>query len=132
MDNLFVTWNLEDWLTDVGASLVERRFANASSLTTMESAVYEVWLLDTEARNGGVSQYFCNHGLQQWVACQAAALAVGLTTFRAFADALNAIIGATQDPYEVIRANGDPAEDLWYFYQPAVVQELSVLYQNAL
>lgn len=58
------TWDLEDWITDVGADLVEKRFANASSLTTMESAAYEIWLLDTEARNGGVSQYLCNHGLQ--------------------------------------------------------------------
>ena len=127
-----LTWDLEDWIKDVGADLVERRFANASSLTTIESAVYEIWLLDTEARNGGVSQYFCNHGLQQWTACQAAALAVGLSSFRAFADALNAIISTAQDPYEVVRAQGDPAEDLWYSYQSAVVQELKGLYQNAL
>lgn len=127
-----LTWDLEDWITDVGADLVEKRFANASNLTTMESAVYEIWLLDTEARNGGVSQYFCNHGLQQWAACQTAAVAVGLSSFHAFADALNAIIGTAQDPYEVIRAQGDPAEDLWYSYQSAVVQELRGLYQNAL
>lgn len=127
-----LTWDLEDWITDVGADLVEKRFSNGSSLTSMESAVYEIWLLDTETRNGGVSQYFCNHGLQQWAACQAAAYAVGLSTFRAFADALNAIIGTAQDPYEVVRAQGDPAEDLWYSYQPAVVQELKGLYQNAL
>lgn len=127
-----LTWDLEDWITDVGADLVEKRFANTSNLTTMESAVYEIWLLDTEARNGGVSQYFCNHGLQQWAACQTAVVAVGLNSFYAFADALNAIIGTAQDPYEVIRAQGDPAEDLWYSYQSAVVQELRWLYQNAL
>jgi len=127
-----LTWDLEDWITDVGADLVEKRCANASNFTTMESAVYEIWLLDTEARNGGVSQYFCNHGLQQWAACQTAAVAVGLSSFHAFSDALNAIIGTAQDPYEVIRAQGDPAEDLWYSYQSAVVQELRGLYQNAL
>jgi len=127
-----LTWDLEDWITDVGADLVEKRFANASSLTTMESAVYEIWLLDTEARNGGMSQYFCNHGHDQWSACQAAALAVGLSSFRAFADALNAIIGTAQDPYEVVREQGDPAEDLWYSYQSAVVQQLKEIYQNAL
>ena len=127
-----LTWDLEDWITDVGADLVEKRFAKASSLTTVESAVYEIWLLDTEARNGGVSQYFCNHGLQQWAACQAVALAVGLNSFRAFADALNRIIGIEQDPYEAVRAQGDPAEDLWYSYQSTVVRELKGLYQNAL
>lgn len=126
-----LTWDLEDWITDVGADLVEKRFANASSLTAMESAVYEIWLLDTEARNGGVSQYFSNHGLPQWAACQAAALAVGLSSFRAFADALNAIIGTAQVPYEVLRAQGDPAEDLWCSYQSAVVKELKGLCQNA-
>ena len=127
-----LTWDLEDWITDVGADLVERRFANASSLTTTESAVYEIWLLDIEARNGGASQYFCNHGIQQWAACQAAAVAVGLSSFRTFADALNAIIGTAQDPYEVIRAQGDPAEDLWYFYQSGVIQELREIHKNAL
>ena len=127
-----LAWDLEDWITDVGADLVEKCFANASSLTTTESAVYEIWLLDIEARNGGVSQYFCNHGIQQWAACQAAAVAVGLSSFRAFADALNAIIGTAQDPYEVIRAQGEPAEDLWYFYQSGVIQELREIHQNAL
>lgn len=127
-----LSWDLEDWITDVGADLVEKHFADASSLTTIESAVYETWLLDTEARNGGLSQYFCNHGNQQWAACQAANLAVGLNSFQAFADAVNALIGTSQDPYETIRSQGDPAEDLWYSYQSAIVQDLKALYQNAL
>lgn len=127
-----LSWDLEDWITDAGADVVDKRFADATSLTPAESGLYEIWLLDTEARNGGLSQYFCNHGLQQWVAYQAAARTIGLTSFREFANAVNTIIGAADDPYEAIRAQGDPAEDLWYSYQALAVQELRGLVQNAL
>ncbi|GAD22576.1 DUF4375 domain-containing protein [Acidovorax sp. MR-S7] len=125
-------WNLEDWITDAGADVLEKHDADASSLSAIENAVYQVWLLDTEARNGGLSQYFCNHGRQQWAACQAAIAAVGLTSFPAFARALNAIVAGAEDPYAAIRQQGDPAEDLWYGYQSAIVQELKEAYNSAL
>lgn len=127
-----LSWDLGDWITDAGADVLDKRLADPMGLTPAESVVYEIWLLDTEARNGGLSQYFCNQGLQQWVACQAATRTIGLTSFREFANAVNAVIGAAEDPYEAIWAQGDPAEDLWFSYQALVVHELRGLVQNAL
>jgi hypothetical protein len=125
-------WDLEDWITDAGADVLDKFIADATSLTPAESALYEIWLLDTEARNGGLSQYFCNHGVQQWVACQAAAQSVDLTSFAGFANAVNTVIGSCEDPYDAIQAQGAQAEDLWYSYQASVVQELRGLVENAL
>lgn len=56
---------LEDWLTDAGDRVVRKLAAGVGALSSEERLVFEVWLLDTEARNGGLSQYFANHGLGQ-------------------------------------------------------------------
>jgi len=124
-------WNLEDWITDAGADVLDKRMAGPDTLSPVEELLYQIWLLDTEARNGGLSQYFCNHGLAQWHACEKATLAGGLSTFAPFAEALNGILAGALDPYTAIRERGDVAEDLWFKYQPAVVQQLKALCQNA-
>ena len=123
-------WDLEDWITDTGADVLEKRLANANALSSIEELIYQIWLLDTEARNGGMSQYFCNHGVEQWQACQAVAHAGKLSAFVPFSDALNSIVAGTPDPYFAIRELGDPAEDLWLRYQLGVVQQLKGLWHN--
>lgn len=125
-------WDLEDWITDVGANVVDKRYADPTSLTSTEQLVYEIWLLDTEARNGGLSQYFCNHGLPQWNSCLAITESTCLKSFAPFAAAVNALIAGTEDPYLAINARGDEAENLWYPYQTSVVEELRSLCKNAL
>jgi len=116
-------FDLEDWLTDAGDSVV-RKLASSSeaALTDRERLVYEIWLLDTEARNGGLSQYFCNCGLKQWNSCVALASAAALPSFPAFADRVNDLLRRDPDPYLAI-LNAD-ADDLWYDHQTAVVSEL--------
>ena len=125
-----LSWDLEDWITDVGADLLDRHFLNPESLTPIEALVYEIWLLDTEARNGGVSQYFCNHGITQWQSCVAKAKA--LRSFQPFVEAVEKIIQASPDPYRAINSSGRDAEDLWFKYQKQVVLELKQLYASAL
>ena len=65
-------WDLEDWLTEVGGQVVEKQAAlGDSSLSKQDQLILAIWLLDTEARNGGLSQYFANHGVEQWEKCVA-------------------------------------------------------------
>lgn len=127
-----LAWDLEDWITDEGADALDRFLVDPGSLSAAEAAVYQIWLLDTEARNGGLSQYFCNHGRAQWEACQVACAVLRIESFKPFASALNEIVGTSEDPYEVIVQLGESAENLWYSYQPAVIGELRAAYNNAL
>lgn len=57
--------DLDDWLTEAGDRVVHKMAAGRpEALRPMERLVYEVWLFDTETRNGGASQYFCNRGMR--------------------------------------------------------------------
>lgn len=123
-------WDLEDWITDVGANALERRLAG-HTLSPTDQLVYEIWLLDTEARNGGLSQYFCNHGRSQWESCVAAAKHASLSSFEPFALAVASLISNSSDPYSAIREGGDAAEDLWFHHQSAVVRALREFCQDA-
>lgn len=125
-------WDLEDWITDEGAKILDKRILAPNSLSPKENLLYEVWLLDTEARNGGLSQYFCNHGIEQWQAWQAVAKVEGLKSLETFASLLNQIIQESSDPYAAIREKGDDAEDLWLSHQKQIVNELKLLYTKEL
>jgi hypothetical protein len=125
-------WDLEDWITDEGSKILDKRILSPNSLSSKENLLYEVWLLDTEARNGGLSQYFCNHGIEQWQACQAVAKTEGLKSLEIFAGLVNEIIQESSDPYTAIREKGNDAEDLWYLHQRHVVNELKFLYAKEL
>src|SRR5262247_2179263 len=104
--------DLEDWLTNEGDRVVHARVAG-DSLSPLDSLIHEIWLLDTEARNGGLSQYFANHGTAQWQSCTRAALA-GLTpSFAPFAAEVDAMIRRSEDPYQAINKLGTAAEDTW-------------------
>jgi hypothetical protein len=92
-------WDLEDWLTDEGDKLVHREAVGGiDSLTPAERLVYEVWLFDTEQRNGGLAQYFCNRGREQWDALCLAARNV-LAPFAEFAARVDAVVADARDPY---------------------------------
>ncbi|WP_431258433.1 DMP19 family protein [Roseateles chitinivorans] len=121
-------WDLEDWMTDVGAGLLDRS-SPGEKLSRKEDAMLRFWILDTEARNGGLSQYFRNHGQAEWVACMACAAALDLTTFVPFAAAVNALLAKHADPFLAIRSDGDEGEDLWFRHQPQVIRELKRLTQ---
>jgi hypothetical protein len=124
-------WDLEDWITDVGANMVDKRIRDSTSLNSIERLVYEIWLLDTEARNGGLSQYFGNHGLEQWRGCVDLAAAEGLETFAPFARSVNALIAGSSDPYKTLAHGDRDHEDLWYSFQPAAVRELRALWEGS-
>ena len=96
-------WDLEDWLTDRGDE-VARKSAAANSpdvLDARERLLYELWLFDTEQRNGGVSQYFCNHGMDQWDRLSRLATPT-LPSFASFAARVNEVIDGRADPYRAV------------------------------
>jgi len=125
-----ITWQLEEWITDIGAEVLKKRYTDQKSLSPIEELIYEIWLLDTESRNGGLSQYFGNHGIEQWKSCCEAVASVGLLSFADFEDEVNSMIAGMTDPYREINSRGDAAEDLWYSYQNHVVKELQLLKEN--
>jgi hypothetical protein len=117
-------WELEDWLTAEGDRVVRGTAEDESTRSMVDQAIYELWLLDTETRNGGLSQYFYNHSLKQWEACQQSVRNLGLTTFAPFASAVNEIVEIAAEPGATIQQRGQTAEDLWQSHQLGVVAEL--------
>lgn len=123
---------LEDWLTEEGDRVVRKLAADEASLSSAERLIYEVWLLDTEARNGGLSQYFANRGLEQWQSCLAVCEAASLLSFASFAEAVGEVIANASDPYDAVIVSGPAGENLWYTHQEHVVGELHAICTNAL
>ena len=95
-----LSWDLEDWLTEEGDRVV-RKAAVANSVDALDARdrlLYEIWLFDTEQRNGGVSQYFGNRGLEQWDMLTRLAMPT-LLSFSSFAARVNEVVGRSHDPY---------------------------------
>ena|SRR5579872_2962403 len=95
-------FDLEDWLANEGDKTVHKiADLGFSNINVRERVLYEVWLFDTERRNGGVSQYFCNRGRNQWASlCELAKIL--LPSFETFAIKVNHIIAHSADAYHAI------------------------------
>lgn len=93
---------LETWLTEEGDRIVRLATTNGyTALTSDQQLTYQVWLFDTEQRNGGVSQYFCNRGIEQWGELQQVAMPSS-PAFASFAALVNQVICNTTDAYKTI------------------------------
>ena len=75
-------WELEDWRLDAGGR-VEQKAIAGGDLTPVERLIRECWVFDMHTRNGGVSQYFCNHGAEQWQVLKSASTFPALDQFSA-------------------------------------------------
>ena len=115
--------DLNQWLTETGGAMVDKHAAG-QTLTPMEQVVYEIWLLDTQVRNGGLSQYFCNCGSEQWRSCTAAASAVGLTSFGPFSEQVSLLIAGARDPYKALIKKGRAGDEVYDTYSNDIVREL--------
>jgi hypothetical protein len=123
---------LEDWLTETGDNIVRKKAAGGiASLSVAERLLYEVWLLDTEVRNGGLSQYFGNRGIARWRELANLATADVIPCFPAFAKQLDKIIGSSSNPYQVLISRGAEPDELYEKYQEKIVRELRQFYANA-
>ncbi len=116
---------LDDWLTDEGDRIVNPMAdANRITISNSDRAIYEVWLLDTETRNGGVSQYFANRGLAQWQSLAQIAVTHELPSLREFMAAANAIIIGADDPFDAILDAATDLDDVYDQLQTAIISEL--------
>ena len=116
--------DLEDWLTDEGNKVVRREaVAGIDSLTPEERLVYEVWLFDTEQRNGGVAQYFGNRGRDQWDALCLAARSV-LAPFAEFAVHVDAVVANARDPHLAVIASAGRLDRAYEECQTSLVSAL--------
>ena len=118
-------WELEDWLTDEGDTVV-RKAAAANALDALDDRdrlLYELWLFDTEQRNGGVAQYFANRGLGHWDELSRLA-APALPSFGSFAIKVDAVVGRTADAYRAVIESGVDLDALYREYQIRLVTEL--------
>lgn len=117
--------DLEDWLTNEGARVVTQMAdSDGTPISEFDRAIYEIWVLDTETRNGGVSQYFDNRGLSQWQSLAQAAAALHLPSLREFISAANIVIEGTADPYDAVLCSDPDLEDIYKRLQTAIVTEL--------
>ncbi|WP_020470409.1 DMP19 family protein [Zavarzinella formosa] len=123
---MFMPWDLEDWLTEAGGRVVQKMAdCGHKTLTPEEQLIYEVWLFDTETRNGGVSQYFGNRGIEQWRSLRTAAESQNLPRLKQFMDEVDLLIGEAADPYAVSLAVSPPIEEVyWRSHQTGIVEEL--------
>jgi hypothetical protein len=122
---------LTDWLLDAGEGVAERSQALGSleALTPVERLLYELWIFDTEQQNGGVSQYFCNHPIQQWnTLCRLAHPA--LPTFNAFTLTVESVIEKSPDPYESVIDSGLNLDDQYDAIRVPLLLELQSLVQR--
>lgn len=115
---------LEHWLTEEGGKVVEKAAAlGGASLTSDERLLREVWLFDTQIRNGGVSQYFGNWGNEQWATlCKGARPT--LPSFSEFAGMVDKIVVGQEDPYLSVIGAGDTLDRAYYAVQTRLVTEL--------
>ncbi|MHB1557375.1 MAG: DMP19 family protein [Isosphaeraceae bacterium] len=122
---LVVDWDLEDWLLCAGESVERKsRVQGDASLTPAERLLGEVWLFDMETRNGGVSQFFGNHGLARWQALCEAWSAEDVPSLGPIIAAIGRIIAGSDDPY-LATLNASPGiEDLYESHQAEVKTEL--------
>jgi hypothetical protein len=97
----------------------------SDTLTPEERLIYEVWVFDTETRNGRVSQYFGNRGIARWRNLHAASEGWCLPKLKKFLDIVDRIIGEATDPETVAYRASPPIEETyWFSYQADIVKEL--------
>jgi len=123
---MMLSEELEDWFIENGVAVVEKH-SNGILLSSQEQLLYEVWLLYIETSNGGLSQYFCNEGLDRWRLCIATASGGGLTSFAPFAQCVDALIAGANDPYLALVNAGERPDRIYYEHETAIVTELRAL-----
>ena len=124
---------LDTWLTEEGDRLV-RKIATThgvDALDARERLVYEIWLFYTEQRNGGVSQYFCNRGLEQWRTLSEIA-STALTSFVPLAEVVNQVIDNSTDPYRALIKSAVNLDAYYQMHRVRLLAELRslLLYSN--
>lgn len=116
---------LEDWLTDIGDQIVRKVAAGEyHAISSHEQLMYEIWLFDTETRNGGVSQYFCNHGVERWNVLLGLVHEAALPRLREFVEIVNKIVAGVVDLYRTVLDADVNLDTVYEQGQAEIVAEL--------
>jgi len=118
-----IDWELEDWLLEAGER-AERKAVAGGPLTPTERLMREFWMFDIHARNGGVSQYFANHGPAQWQALKAAWLSAPVPSLGPIIAEVDRVIVGAADPYRAALAASPGIEALYESQQLGVRRAL--------
>jgi hypothetical protein len=118
-----VDWELEDWLLQAGER-AERKVIDGGSLSTAERLIREFWVFDIHTRNGGVSQYFANHGPVQWQALKAAWLPAAVPGLGPIIAEVDRVIAGAADAYLAALAASPGVEAFYESHQLGVRREL--------
>lgn len=122
--------DLDKWLTEIGDQVVRKAATNGfDSLDASERLIYQMWLFDTEQRNGGVSQYFCNRGMEQWNSLARVA-SQDLKSFAEFADAVNRVISCAEDAYRAVMDSEVNLDTHYEKYRHHLLRQLKVRWDN--
>jgi hypothetical protein len=117
-------FDLEDWLTESG----DRVLATPEPWSPHDQLLHEIWLFDTEARNGGPSQYFCNFAerwpmllrlTEQW-----------LPAFAPVASAIESVISGAADAYEAALEADEKLDAVYETHQIAIVEALKAVVEG--
>jgi hypothetical protein len=123
-----VDWDLEDWLLDAGEQVTHKLIEHGlASLTPVERLVREFWLMDNQTRNGGVSQYFCNLGLEQWQSLREAWEAADVPGLWPIIAEIERLTASYDDPYLAALAASPAIEEFYELHQQQVKAELKRL-----
>ena len=117
--------SLEDWLTNEGDRVVTQMAdSDGTPISGFDRTVYEIWVLDTETRNGGVAQYFGNRGLSQWRSLTQAVAPHHLPALREFILAADMVVEGAAAPYDAVLCSDPDLDDIYRRLQTAIVTEL--------
>ena len=122
--------HLDDWLTDAGLRTARKAASTEPALLDdRERLLNEFSLFDTEHRNGGVSQYYGNWGLDRWQTLVRLALP-HLSSFPRFARGVDAVVGNAADPYSAV-IESETDLDAWYEqHQTELVTEIRAYWNS--
>lgn len=123
-------WELEDWLLQAGEQ-AERKASAGGSLSPAERLIREFWVFDIHTRNGGVSQYFCNHELARWRALRDVWLPDAVPSLGPILAEVDRVIAGAPDPYLAAVDASPGIEEFYEAHQLAVRRELRRLSSGA-
>ncbi len=110
--------DLEQWLTEAGDRVLHR----PQPWSPGDQLLHEVWLFDTQARNGGVPQYFGNYP-ERWPTLLERT-AQALPEFEPVAAAVERVIAGADDPFEPALAAEAALDAVWEEHRERVVAAL--------
>ncbi|GMU80444.1 MAG: hypothetical protein IT450_03065 [Phycisphaerales bacterium] len=120
-------WDLEDWLTEADGVIEKHHYRGPESLTVREWLLFEFWEFDTQQRNGGVSQYFCNNPIERWNRLCAIVGPVS-PAFASFAALVDSAIEGAADPYEAIIESSVDLDVIYWNEWAEIVGQVKAAY----